>query len=72
MLCGRDVGLTEGPRKGATSQAEEFVKEEWNMGKTRHRGGKGGDVGKAQAGLTREEGLSLKSVRRNLEACGTQ
>lgn len=42
------------------------------MGKTRHRGGKGGDVGKAQAGLTREEGLSLKSVRRNLEACGTQ
>lgn len=42
------------------------------MGKAGAECGEGGRAGKVREGLTGGEGLSLGSVRRNVEACGAQ
>lgn len=70
VLCGRDMGTTKGQEREPPARPKHLQRRSGVWVRQGMECGKGRGFGKVQADLTREEGLSLESVRRNVEMCG--
>lgn len=70
VLCGRDGGTISGGESELSTKSKHWQRRSGAWARQGAECGKGERAGELQANLTREAGLSLESVRRNVEVCG--